>query len=216
LYGELFRQDVLSDALDQVIENAGAPGVDGFTVETLAKDPTARAAWLLALAQELRTKTYRPSPVRRVYIWKDQAQTKRRALGIPTVKDRVVQSAAAIVLQPIWEADFHDHSYAYRPKRRTYQAMDKVKEALLSGKVEVVDADLSSYFDLIPHRQLLRQVAKRVSDGSMLRLIKAWLRAPSVEEDRDTGRRQVHPNRCGTPQGGVCQRSRGNDPALLV
>jgi group II intron reverse transcriptase/maturase len=115
----------------------------------------------------------------------------------------VVQSAAAIVLQPIWEADFHDHSYAYRPKRRTHQAMDKVKEALLSGKVEVVDADLSSYFDLIPHRQLLRQVAKRVSDGSVLRLIKAWLRAPSVEEDWDTGRRQVHPNRCGTPQGGV-------------
>lgn len=203
LYGELYRQDVLSDALDQVIENAGAPGVDGFTVETLAKDPTARAAWLHALAEELRTKTYRPSPVRRVYLWKDQAKTKRRALGIPTVKDRVVQSAAAIVLQPIWEADFHDHSYAYRPKRRTHQAMDKVREALLSGKVEVVDADLSSYFDLIPHRQLLRQVAKRVSDGSVLRLIKAWLRAPSVEEDRDTGRRQVHPNRCGTPQGGV-------------
>ena len=119
------------------------------------------------------------------------------------MKDRVVQSAAAIVLQPIWEADFHDHSYAYRPKRRTHQAMDKVKEALLNGKVEVVDADLSSYFDLIPHRQLLRQVAKRVSDGSMLRLIKAWLRASIVEEDRDTGRRKVLPNRCGTPQGGV-------------
>lgn len=203
LYGELYRRDLLSDALDQVIANGGAPGVDGFAVETLAKDSAAREAWLLALAEALRTKCYRPSPVRRVYIWKDQAKTKRRALGIPTVKDRVVQSAAAIVLQPIWEADFHDHSYAYRPKRRTHQAMDKVKEALLSGKVEVVDADLSSYFDLIPHRQLLRQVAKRVSDGSMLRLIKAWLRAPIVEEDRDTGRRQVIPNRCGTPQGGV-------------
>lgn len=182
LYGELYRQDVLSDALDQVIANRGAPGVDGFEVGTLAKDSAVRAAWLHALAEELRTKRYRPSPVRRVYIWKDQAKTKRRALGIPTVKDRVVQSAAAIVLQPIWEADFHDHSYAYRPKRRTHQAMDKVKEALLSGKVEVVDADLSSYFDLIPHRRLLRQVAKRVSDGSMLRLIKAWLRAPIVEE----------------------------------
>lgn len=203
LYGELYRRDVLSDALDQVIANGGAPGVDGFEVETLAKDPAVREAWLLALAEELRTKRYRPSPVRRVYIWKDQARTKRRALGIPTVKDRVVQSAAAIVLQPIWEADFHDHSYAYRPKRRTHQAMDKVREALLSGKVEVVDADLSSYFDLIPHRQLLRQVAKRVSDGSVLRLIKAWLRAPIVEEDRDTGRRKVLPNRCGTPQGGV-------------
>lgn len=203
LYGELYRRDLLSDALDQVIANGGAPGVDGFEVEALAKDPAVREAWLLALAEELRTKSYRPSPVRRVYIWKDQAKTKRRALGVPTVKDRVVQSAAAIVLQPIWEADFHDHSYAYRPKRRTHQAMDKVKEALLSGKVEVVDGDLSSYFDLIPHRQLLRQVAKRVSDGSMLRLIKAWLRAPIVEEDRDTGRRKVIPNRCGTPQGGV-------------
>jgi group II intron reverse transcriptase/maturase len=203
LYGELFRQDLLSDALDQVIANGGAPGVDGFEVATLAKDSAVRAAWLHALAEELRTKRYRPSPVRRVYIWKDLAKTKRRALGIPTVKDRVVQSAAAIVLQPIWEADFHDHSYAYRPKRRTHQAMDKVKEALLSGKVEVVDADLSSYFDLIPHRQLLRQVAKRVSDGSMLRLIKAWLRAPIVEEDRTSGCRRVIPNRCGTPQGGV-------------
>ena len=203
LYGELYRRDLLADALDQVIANGGAPGVDGFEVETLAKDPAVREAWLLALAEELRTKQYRASPVRRVYIWKDQAKTKRRALGIPTVKDRVVQSAAAIVLQPIWEADFHDHSYAYRPKRRTHQAMDKVKEALLSGKVEVVDADLSSYFDVIPHRQLLRQVAKRVSDGSVLRLIKAWLRAPIVEEDRTTGKRRILPNSCGTPQGGV-------------
>ena len=203
LYGELYRQDILSDALDQVIANDGVPGVDGFEVETLAKNEAYRAAWLLALAEELRTKTYRPSPVLRVYIWKDQARTKRRALGIPTVKDRVVQSAAAMVLQPIWEADFHDHSYAYRPKRRTHQAMDKVKEALLSGKVEVVDADLSSYFDMIPHRELLQLVAKRVSDGSVLRLIKAWLRAPIEEEDRGTGRRKVLPNRCGTPQGGV-------------
>jgi len=203
LYGELYRLDILSDALDQVIANGGVPGADGFEVATLAKDPVVRAAWLHALAEELRTKRYQPSPVLRVYIWKDQAKTKRRALGIPTVKDRVVQSAAAILLQPIWEADFHDHSYAYRPKRRTHQAMDKVREALLSGKVEVVDADLSSYFDLIPHRPLLRLVAKRVSDGSMLRLIKAWLRAPIVDEDRKSGRRKVLPNRCGTPQGGV-------------
>jgi len=203
LYGELYRQDILSDALDQVIANDGVPGVDGFEVETLAKNEAYRAAWLLALAEELRTKTYRPSPVLRVYIWKDQAKTKRRALGIPTVKDRVVQSAAAIVLQPIWEADFHDHSYAYRPKRRSHQAMDTVRAALLSGKVEVVDADLSSYFDMIPHRELLQLVAKRVSDGSVLRLIKGWLRAPIVEEDRDTGRRKVSANGCGTPQGGV-------------
>ena len=129
LYGEVYRQDILSDALDQVIANKGAAGVDGFEVETLANDPTTRGAWLLALAEELRTKTCRPSPVRRVYIWKDQASTKRRALGIPTVKDRVVHSAAVIVLQPIWEADFNDHSYAYRTKRPTYQAMDTVMAA---------------------------------------------------------------------------------------
>ena len=149
LYGELYRRDLLSDALDQVIANGGAPGVDGFRVETLAKDLAVREAWLLALAEELRTKRYRPSPVRRVYIWKDQAKTKRRALGIPTVKDRVVQSAAAIVLQPIWEADFHDHSYAYRPKRRTHQAMDKVKGGTAERKGGGGRRGLSSYFDLI-------------------------------------------------------------------
>ena len=203
LYGDLYRMDLLSDALDQVIANKGAPGVDGYRVETLAEDATERAAWLLALSTELRAKLYRPSPVRRVYIWKDVARTKRRALGIPTVKDRVVQSAAAILLQPIWEADFHDHSYAYRPNRRTHQAMEAIREALLSGKTEVVDADLSSYFDTIPHCLLLRQVAKRVSDGSILRLIKAWLRAPIVEEDRPSGKRRILPNTCGTPQGGV-------------
>ena len=202
LYGEVCRLDLLTDALEQVMANKGKPGVDGFSVETL-EDASVRAAWLLALSAELRAKLYKPSPVRRVYIWKDQAKTKRRPLGIPTVKDRVVQTAVAILLQPIWEADFHDRSYAYRPQRRTHQAMDTIKEALLEGKTEVVDADLSSYFDTIPHRELMRRVAKRVSDGSILRLIKAWLRAPVVEEDRDTGKRRISPNTCGTPQGGV-------------
>jgi group II intron reverse transcriptase/maturase len=203
LYGDVCRLDLLGDALDQVIANKGAPGVDGYRIEELAEDETVRAAWLLALSAELRTKLYKPSPVRRVYIWKDQAKTKKRPLGIPTVKDRVVQTAVAILLQPVWEADFHDHSYAYRPQRRTHQAMDKIKGAMLSGKTEVVDADLSSYFDTIPHRLLLRQVAKRVSDGSILRLIKAWLRAPVQEEDKTNGKKRIMPNKCGTPQGGV-------------
>lgn len=203
LYGELYRLDLLADALEQVMANKGAPGVDGFRVETLAEEATVRGAWLLSLSVELKTKTYKPSPLRRVYIWKDQAKTKRRPLGIPTVKDRVVQTAMAILLQPIWEADFHEHSYAYRPQRRTHQAMETIREALLSGKTEVVDADLSNYFDTIPHRELLRQVAKRVSDGSVLRLIKAWLRAPIVEENVLTGKRKIIPNTCGTPQGGV-------------
>ena len=203
LYGDLCRLDLLGDALDQVIANKGAPGVDGYRVETLAQDATKRAAWLLALSAELRAKLYKPSPVRRVYIWKDQAKTKRRPLGIPTVKDRVVQTAVAILLQPVWEADFHEYSYAYRPQRRTHQAMDTIKEAMLTGQTEVVDADLSSYFDTIPHRLLMKQVAKRVSDGSILRLIRAWLRAPIVEEDKTSGKRRILPNRCGTPQGGV-------------
>lgn len=203
LYGELGRLDLLTDALDQVIANAGAPGVDGFRIESLDEDAARKAAWLLELQAELRGKQYRASPVRRVYIWKDQAKTKRRPLGIPTVKDRVVQTAAAIILQPIWEADFHDHSYAYRPQRRTHQAMDAIKEALLGGKTEVVDADLSSYFDTIPHRELIRLVARRISDGGILRLIKAWLRAPIVEEDRESGKTRITPNDRGTPQGGV-------------
>lgn len=203
LYGELYRLDLLTDALEQVMANQGAPGVDGFKIETLMNDATVRGAWLLALSAELRAKLYKPSALRRAYIWKDQAKTKRRPLGIPTVKDRVVQTAMAILLQPIWEADFHEYSYAYRPQRRTHQAMDTIKEALLNGKTEVVDADLTSYFDTIPHRQLMQLVAKRVSDGSILRLIKAWLRAPIVEEDRKTGQRKITPNTCGTPQGGV-------------
>ena len=202
LYGELCRQDLLADALDQVIANHGAPGVDGFRVEVLVDDER-RAKWLAALSEELRTKAYKPSPVRRVYIWKDLAKTKRRPLGIPVVKDRVVQTAATILLQPIWEADFHDNSYAYRPRRNTHQAMDKIKEALLSGRTEVVDSDLSSYFDTIPHGALMRCVARRISDGAVLRLIKAWLRAPVVEEDREAGRRRIMPNLRGTPQGGV-------------
>lgn len=202
LYGELLREDLLADALDAVLENGGAPGVDGFRVAAL-RDEEKRAAWLAALAAELRARTYRPSPVRRVYIWKDLARTKRRALGIPTVKDRVVQSAVAILLLPIWEADFHENSFAYRPRRNTHQAMDVIKKALLSGRTEVVDADLSSYFDTIPHRELMRRVARRVSDGAILKLIKAWLRAPIVEEDKRSGKRTITSNTRGTPQGGV-------------
>jgi RNA-directed DNA polymerase len=202
LYGELCRVDVLGDAVKKVVKNKGAPGVDGFRVEAL-KDEAVRAAWVQALSVELKTKRYEPSPLRRVYIWKDQAKTKRRALGIPTVKDRVVQTAMASILQPIWEADYHEYSYAYRPQRRTHQAMDTIRAALFARKTEVIDADLASYFDTIPHRELMQLVVKRVSDGSVLRLIKAWLRVPIVEEDHKTGKRKGIANTCGAPQGGV-------------
>jgi len=200
LYGELYRRDVLEHSLRLVARNGGAPGVDGQTVGSIMATPAARQNWLEALQKELQSKTYRPSPVRRVYIPKSNGG--QRPLGIPTVKDRVAQMAAYLVLMPIFEAGFHPHSFGFRPKRNAHQALDTIVEALRSGRTEVLDADLSKYFDTIPHRQLMRTVVRRISDGSVLRLIKQWLRAPVVEEDKD-GRRRVLPNRAGTPQGGV-------------
>ncbi len=175
--------------------------MDGVRVEDLAEDDGHRELWLAKLETELREKTYRASPVRRVYIPK--ADGKKRPLGIPTVRDRVVQTAVVLLLLPIFEADFHGNSFAYRPKRRAQQAIDAIKVALLSGRREVVDADLSGYFDTIPHAALMRLVKGRVSDGSILKLIKGWLRASIVEEDPETGVKRMVKNRCGTPQGGV-------------
>ncbi len=200
LYGELYRRDILEHALRLVARNGGAPGVDGQTIGSITATPETRRVWLDQLQGELQTKTYRPSPVRRVYIPKSNGG--QRPLGIPTVKDRTAQMAAYLVLMPIFEADFHPHSYGFRPKRNAHQALDTIVNALRSGRTEVLDADLSKYFDTIPHRQLLRTVARRISDGSVLRLIKQWLRAPIVEEDKD-GTRRVLPNNQGTPQGGV-------------
>ena len=201
LYADASRRDILEAALQQVIKNKGAAGVDGERWEPLKENRELRKQWLGQLQEELKGKTYRPSPVRRVYILKENG--KQRPLGIPTLKDRVVQTAVVLLLLPIFEADFHEHSYAYRPKRRAQQAVDAIKKALLTGRREVVDADLSGYFDTIPHMELLRLVKGRVSDGSILKLIKRWLRAPVVEEDPESGVKRVEKNRCGTPQGGV-------------
>jgi len=201
LYGELLRRDVLETAMSAVAGNAGAAGVDGQEGSAYTRSDEAWQQWRDTLLAELRTKTYRPSPVRRVRLPKGDGKT--RPLGIPTVKDRVVQTAVALVLLPVWEADSHPHSYAYRPKRNAQPAMDAIKTGLLSGRTEVIDAGLSGYFDSIPHRELLRLVARRVSDGRILALIKGWLRAPIVEHDPDTGRPTITGNRRGTPQGGV-------------
>ena len=201
LYGEVQRDDVLTAAWRRVKTNGGAAGVDGVTIEDLSADTQKEAAWLTALRGDLHAKTYRPLPVRRVMIPKANGGT--RPLGIPTVKDRVVQMAVYLVLMPIFEADFHPRSYGFRPGRSAHQAVEAVREGLRIGKTEVVDADLAAYFDTIPHRELLRQVARRVSDGMILKLIKAWLRAPVLEEREGGGGRTMKANPCGAPQGGV-------------
>jgi RNA-directed DNA polymerase len=206
LYGELSRMDILGTALAMVARNGGCAGVDGVEIGDVVIESEGEAgkteAWLKALAEELKARRYRPSPVLRVYIPKPDGT--KRPLGIPTVKDRVVQATAVLVLMPIFEADMHEHSYAYRPGRNAHQALDAIRKGIEAGKFEIIDADLSGYFDTIPHHALMRLVAKRVSDGSMLKLIRSWLRAPIEERDGGgggKGRRKA--NRQGTPQGGV-------------
>ena len=177
LYGELLRREVLERALEAQIRNGGEAGVDGETLESINACPEKRQQWLDRLHEELKTKRYRPSPVRRVMIPKGRGKGQR-PLGIPTVKDRVVQTAVCWLLMPIWEADFHPQSYGFRPKRRAHQAIDAIVQGVYQGYTEIIDADLTKYFDTIPHRELMKRVAQRVSDGSILRLIKSWLRAP--------------------------------------
>lgn len=196
LYGDLARHDVLATALIAVVRNGGVAGVDGVTVEQVKGD---RDVFLEALQRELREKSYRPSPVLRAWVSKDDG--KPRPLGIPTVKDRIVQMALLLLLQPIFEADFHDNSYGYRPGKSAQQALDAIREAIRQGYHEVIDADLSGYFDTIDHAALLKLVARRVSDGSVLKLVKQFLKAPVVE--RSGGKQRITPNKTGTPQGGV-------------
>lgn len=200
LYGDLCRMDVLETALRQVTRNDGSAGVDNVELATINQDQV-REKWLAELQKELKDKTYRPEAVRRVYIQKENG--KQRPLGIPTVKDRVVQAAAVIVLMPIFAADMHEHSYAYRPGKSAHQAMEAIVTAIRSGRYEIIDADLSGYFDSIPHQPLMKLVARRVSDGTMLKLIRAWLRAPMEERDPKGGPPRRQRNEQGTPQGGV-------------
>ena len=201
LYDKICREDILSHAYKLARANAGAPGVDGITFEQI--DASGLEAWLAGLRDELVTKTYRPDPVRRVMIPKPGGG--ERPLGIPTIRDRVVQAAAKIVLEPIFEADFEDGAYGYRPRRSAVDAVKEVHRLMCRGYTDVVDADLSKYFDTIPHSDLLKSVARRIVDRNVLRLIKLWLRVP-VEERDSNGKRRMSggkSNKRGTPQGGV-------------
>lgn len=199
LYDKVYRKDFLRHAYDRCKANGGAPGVDGQTFDDI--EAQGLEHWLEDMAEQLRKRTYRPGAVRRVYIPKPDG--KQRPLGIPTIRDRVAQMAAVLVLGPILEADFPPEQYAYRNDRSALDAVQEVERLLRSGYTEVVDADLSGYFDSIPHAELMKSVSRRVSDGAFLALIKTWLEMPVEEIERGRTHRTTR-NRDehrGTPQG---------------
>jgi len=201
LYDKICREDILRHAYALARANAGAPGVDGVTFAQI--DAYGVDAWLAGVREEIVSKTYRPEPVRRVTIPKPGGG--ERPLGIPTIRDRVVQTAAKIVLEPIFEADFEDSAYGYRPRRSAVDAVKETHRLICRGYTDVVDADLSKYFDTIPHSDLLKSVARRIVDRHVLWLIKLWLKAP-VEERDGNGKRHMSGGKSskrGTPQGGV-------------
>jgi len=202
LYDKICREDILRHAYALARVNAGAPGVDGLTFAAI--EAKGLGGWLAGLREELISKTYRPDPVRRVMIPKPNGESER-PLGIPTIRDRVIQTAAKMVLEPIFEADFEDSAYGYRPARGAVGAVKEVHRLSCRCYTDVVDADLSRYFDSIPHAELMKSVARRIVDRHVLRLIKLWLRAP-IEERDDNGKRRIgggKSNTRGTPQGGV-------------
>lgn len=203
LYDKVYRADILAHAYRLVRANKGGAGVDGVSFSAI-ESAEGQTAFIAELQEALKSKSYRPEPVKRVKIPK--ADGSKRALGIPTIRYRVVQMAAKLVIEPIFEADFCDCSYGFRPKKSAHDAVNDVTYALNCGYTDVIDADVTKYFDTIPHAKLLAVVAERIADGAILHLIRMWLKAPVVVESEDGTRRNIgggKANTKGTPQGGV-------------
>lgn len=200
LYDRVYRKDVLWAAWKQVQGNKGSAGVDGMRIEDIGRSEESEKAFLEGIEKDLKRKTYKAQPVRRVYIPKPDG--RKRPLGIPCVRDRVVQAAVLLVMEPIFEADFRDCSHGFRPGRNAQGAMRQLRESLEAGREEIYDADLTGYFDSIPHEALMEKIRRRMVDRAVLKLIRQWLQSTIVEED-ERGRKRYNKPKSGTPQGGV-------------
>jgi RNA-directed DNA polymerase len=201
LYDRVCRKDVLEAAFKHVGKRGKAAGIDGVRAEDILDEEGGRQRFLDEIHEELLSKTYRASPVKRVFIPK--ADGTLRPLGIPTLKDRVVQMAVLLILEPIFEADFLDCSHGFRPGRKAHDALERIRTELQNGRTQVYDADLKGYFDSIPHDRLMACLRMRVVDGSVLKLIRMWLKAPIIETDEKRKQQPPKKNVSGTPQGGV-------------
>lgn len=200
LYGHVLKKDTLESAWKRVRANKGAPGIDGISFEDIEKRKDGVDGFLEGLLISLKESTYRPDPVKRVYIPKKDG--RKRPLGIPTIKDRVIQMAVLLIIEPIFEADFLDTSYGFRPGRSAHDAVEAIRSELKGGKRVVYDADLKGYFDTIPHDNLMKAVERRIVDRSVLKLLRMWLKATIVDVD-ENGKKKWHKSTIGTPQGGV-------------